>query len=152
MMNVQREPLPHSIEVILGLTGTIDKTTQSFRPYLRRDGKERNSKIHENTENTCTRLVPRQGQASLSLCETTDIISRAFDARRENMNFSSHTRCPDEKAIASDEDNCCGKATMNFENRTYSGIVCMLVTTASTAWWVYFSRYLYIKNAMLCFV
>lgn len=142
MMNVQREPLPHSIEVILGLTETIDKTTQSFRPYLRMDDKERNLKIHENTENTCTRLVPRQGQVSLSLCETTDIISRAFDARRENMNFSSHTRCPDEKAIAGDEDNCCGKATMNFENRTYSGIVCMLVTTASTAWWVYFSRYL----------
>ena len=60
-MNVQRKPHPHSIEVILGLTETNKRSTQSFRPYCKPIDGEENSKTSDRNVNLYTRLVPRLG-------------------------------------------------------------------------------------------
>ena len=63
-MDVQQKPHPHSIEVILGLTQTDKRKTQSFRPYCRMNDTQDFQDISlssQQNEHFYTRLVPRLG-------------------------------------------------------------------------------------------
>ena len=63
-MDVQQKPHPHSIEVILGLTQTDKRKTQSFRPYCRINDTQDCQDISlssQQNEHFYTRLVPRLG-------------------------------------------------------------------------------------------